>query len=400
MRTASLFIALIALIVASNASPSWASTACSWQSVPVWPGHLPGSQLSITSISAIGPNDIWAAGEGLSPGLAHWDGNRWSPVSLPDNLQLGYEESIAATADDDIWAVGWGYRDGPPGPYWLHFDGSEWTQDFLPLQPGEFLVAEATHVKAFSPSDVWAIGQGEMHGELLGSWVDHWNGSKWNSVAILPPAGAAGKNSYSLENIGGTSGSDLWLLGRIDSFPGAGLRTFIEHFDGGTWKIVPNPTVPNPHEFANPVLVDVYAKSTKDAWAVGVYYDSTHNPNGVSLTYTAHWNGSVWSYVPSPNVGPSHYQDNVLTSVSGSKVTDVWAVGGVTSGDDEIGLLGMHWDGISWRIVQRPEAMGVGTLRAIVDLSRNDVWAVGDQSLPRKGLGLLQAAFWCTPTTP
>jgi hypothetical protein len=77
----------------------------------------------------------------------------------------------------------------------------------------------------------------------------------------------------------------------------------------------PNGTLPTSS------LAGVVALSANDAWAVGV----TENQLLVSIkTLTLHWDGSVWSVVPSPNPGPDY---NGLDGVAGLSGGDVWAVG-------------------------------------------------------------------------
>ncbi|HEY5093712.1 MAG TPA: hypothetical protein VII69_01190 [Candidatus Eremiobacteraceae bacterium] len=397
MRIAHTLVGVLAVLFLWPTGPSMASNVCSWASFPMWPGHIPKDGETIGSVTAIGPNDVWAAGDALSPGFGHWDGVRWSILPVPGFDYLGFEESISATADNNIWAVGWGSHRFSTGPYALHFDGSSWTQDFLPLDPSLIEPAFATHVRAFSANDVWAIGWGYTPSDTIGSFVDRWNGTTWNSVKILPPKGPNGLDELMIYDVSGTSGSDVWLLGFYIFHNRS--HVFIEHFDGNKWSIVPNPAQPNPHLYHDPDLAGIYAKSPSNAWVVGSYSIPANNPNGqISLTYTAHWNGSIWSYVPSPSVGARH-QDNYLTAVSGSSTKDIWAVGYVVSGAALRGPLGLHWNGISWNAVQRPEEMGTGIYRAVVDISPKDVWAIGVQTTSSGTSGLLQSAFWCTPTT-
>src|SRR3954466_4464691 len=67
------------------------------------------------------------------------------------------------------------------------------------------------------------------------------------------------------------------------------------------------------------VLQAVDAVGPSDVWAVGHYQDF-----GNVKTLVEHWNGSVWSIVPSPNGGEF---TNGLLSVAALGPNDVWAVG-------------------------------------------------------------------------
>jgi hypothetical protein len=56
------------------------------------------------------------------------------------------------------------------------------------------------------------------------------------------------------------------------------------------------------------------------------------------VTLVAHWNGTRWTGVASPNPGGSF-----LNAVSALSPSDAWAVG-----YDNTGTLILHWDGTSW----------------------------------------------------
>ena len=116
--------------------------------------------------------------------------------------------------------------------------------------------------------------------------------------------------------------------------------------------------------------------SSSDVWAVGTYLNSS---NGLFFTLTEHWNGSTWSVVTSPS--PGSYFANVLTGVAAVGPNDVWAVGYYDANGGGRETLVLHWDGASWRLVPSPNsAIGYGNanvLNGVVQLSGNDVWAVG-----------------------
>jgi hypothetical protein len=71
----------------------------------------------------------------------------------------------------------------------------------------------------------------------------------------------------------------------------------------------------------------------------------TYNKNGTCgpqcQTITLHWNGCLWTRVPSPNRSPDL---NILWGVAIISRNDVWAVG---STDYETTLI-LHWNGTSW----------------------------------------------------
>src|SRR5207253_5161606 len=89
------------------------------------------------------------------------------------------------------------------------------------------------------------------------------------------------------------------------------------HWDGTLWTIVPTPDLP-----LNAPLEGVTAIASNDVWAVGFQSDpGSLNSSNVIL----HWNGSAFSVVPSPNPGGNSV-DN-LHDVAAAAANDVWAVG-------------------------------------------------------------------------
>jgi hypothetical protein len=350
------------------------SSSCVWKPNSAW-GF---------SISAIGPSDIWSGGAGAVGGtkLRHWDGTQWSDVFIPLPQETTHGASVSATADDDLWAAGI-YKDssGNPQPYVLHFNGVEWSLHLIPSDNP--LEGDRVLLRAFASTDVWAVGAFRSGG--LGVYVgEHWNGSTWTQVQFRHPI-INGKQStdFEIDGIGGSSGSDVWAVGRVP-----GLKPLIEHFDGRAWTIVHNPSIGPSGASVEPAAI--FAGSPTDAWLVGLYFSrqvmGRFGP--AARTYAAHWNGQVWSYVPTPNFDwPSLNIDNYLLGVSASSPNDAWAVGSVGS-DEGVGELAMHWDGQNWSTQERPPKMGAGALFAVADLSANDVWAVG----------INNAEFWCSPS--
>src|SRR6266581_3390102 len=62
--------------------------------------------------------------------------------------------------------------------------------------------------------------------------------------------------------------------------------------------------------------------------------------SGMDATLTEHWDGGTWTVVPSPAPGTV----SLLRSVRGTSPSDVWAVGEYSDGTMNKTLT-MHWDG-------------------------------------------------------
>src|SRR5207302_2064805 len=110
----------------------------------------------------------------------------------------------------------------------------------------------------------------------------------------------------------------------------------VEHWDGRMWSLVPTPYPPGTSWAFNGVA----AVSANDLWAVG-YNGDTYR------TVVEHWNGSAWSVVPNPSLGTS----SGLNGVAAVSANDLWAVGYYF--DDSLGYqtLVEHWNGTSWSVV-------------------------------------------------
>ncbi|HXJ66009.1 MAG TPA: hypothetical protein VNN79_19795, partial [Actinomycetota bacterium] len=105
-----------------------------------------------------------------------------------------------------------------------------------------------------------------------------------------------------------------WAVGSYNVPPVS--QTLIEEWNGTAWHVQqsPNANTSTPND-----LEGVTATSTKDAWAVGLFFTS----GSVARTLTEHWNGTAWSLVPSPSPGTG----DDLSGVDAVSSTDVWAVG-------------------------------------------------------------------------
>lgn len=146
-----------------------------------------------------------------------------------------------------------------------------------------------------------------------------------------------------------------------------------------SWTVVPSP--PSDGGFFNAVS----ARTDTDAWAVGDLSATT--------PLTARWNGTAWSQVPGPTVTGA--RNTVLNAVAAASATDAWAVGRAT-----VSLitssLAAHWNGTAWSVVSTPEVSG-SVLTSVADISHSDAYAVG-QSEALHWNGTSWAAF--TVPTP
>jgi hypothetical protein len=187
---------------------------------------------------------------------------------------------------------------------------------------------------------------------------------------VLVPSPSPNGNGI-LTSVASVPGSTLaWSVGTYNA--DYHDWTLIERWDGTSWQVVPSP---NPAGSNHNILRGVTALAPDDAWAVGSYKPA----GGGTRTLVLHWDGVVWSLVPS--VDPSTYSE--LWSISAESKNSVWAVGHHYAAVGQQAPI-EHWDGIRWRAVKGP-ALGnayhllksVTVVRNAVPIQRPQVLAAG-----------------------
>jgi hypothetical protein len=180
----------------------------------------------LSSVFAHDTNDVWAVGwTGQEPNIKalalHWNGTVWSRVAFPTESGGSIVlKSVSGVATNDVWAVGSYQFFGLNGNLSLsarsyHWDGSRWTAVTVGLGGYSFLGG----VAAIATDDVWAVGEGTVFPQLNEFQVTyHWDGTKWSNITN-PDQGV-------LNSISASSTSDAWAVG--DGFVTPG--TYALHF--------------------------------------------------------------------------------------------------------------------------------------------------------------------------
>ncbi|MGA7733480.1 MAG: S-layer homology domain-containing protein [Chloroflexia bacterium] len=325
----------------------------------------------LSGVSAIAANDAWAVGHYVGENgydnmtlVQHWNGVQWetvpSPNVGPDPLN-NQLRGVSALAPDDVWAVGYFY--GllyVPHTLVQHWDGNQWS--IVPSPDGDSGANYLNGVSALASDDVWAVGYSYPSCCFTPRTLTlHWNGSRWDVV----PSPNIGSTNSNLTAVTAIAPDDAWAVGHYFDESANTLRTLIEHWDGSVWSIVPSPNAGVESD-----LEGVFALAADNVWAVGRY-----SAPGPDQTLVLHWDGSVWSIVPSPNAGSLA---NNLFGVAGSGPNDVWAVGSYFDENKTYTLL-LHWDGNVWSMESSPSPGSlINELRGVSAVSANDVWAVGN----------------------
>ena len=287
----------------------------------------------------------------------------WEVVASPNGgRQANSLSSVAAAADNDVWAVGWAFNAQLNAYHTLteHWTGTRWSLVRSPNATNGYNLLNGVAVVA--ANDVWTVGQA-ANGSTYSTLVEHWNGGTWT---IVPSPNVVG-NSNVLEAISVVSANDIWAVG-FSSDSNFNNRPLTIHWNGVTWSIVPSPSV------NDDILFGVDAVASNDVWAVGRSQEEAR-------TLTLHWNGSAWSVVPSPN---DSSEDNVLFGVAAVASNDVWAVGEACCHK----TLAIHWDGAAWSVFPTPDFDPNATnqvLVGIVALSSDNIWTAGQYIVPLQG---------------
>lgn len=342
--------------------PARAAGQSIFQVVPT-PNENPNNGLF--AVSASSANDIWAVGEAA----IHFNGTTWTAFPVPDikGDNNGTLEGVADISPTEAWAVG-NVGTSPRQEIW-NWNGTAWSLFPSPpfTAPGdEGLLFAITPISA---NDIWTVGSLVTDG--LGNFLfEHWDGTAWTPTTIA-------NGGAFLVGASSDATNDVWAVG-YSGFLGSDSATLVYHYDGTKWQHVASPTVGVSDE-----LYAVAALAPNNVWAVGTSIAALHDP---TLTLIEHYDGTGWSVVPSPNVGPaSANQSNRLFGITAVSATDIWAFGSYFAADgsgNQMTLL-LHWDGTSWTVAPSPDPEMGSILEDVLFAgvtTGNNVWIVGSQN--------------------
>src|ERR1017187_468571 len=267
--------------------------------------------------------------------------------------------AVSAFSPSDIWAV---------GQSTIHFDGAKWT-----AFPAAANTSSLGGVADISPTEAWAVGSANIGQGLTGQVIERWDGTQWN---VFPGPSFGAGDTPNLKAMTAISANDIWAVGSLLSDGGQILNFLFEHWDGRSWTATTR--------LANDAfLFAVSADATNDVWAVG--FQGPENDN--SRTLVMHHDGTSWKTVPSPSVGSGASQLNGVLALAPN---NVWAVGFSTpvAPPKRAPTLTLieHWDGASWTVVTSPNVgpksvYQSNSLQGITAVSTTDIWAFGSYSL-------------------
>ncbi len=343
----------------------------SFKVVPTPNGNHGTRNNSLTAAASSSPSDIWAVGQTT----IHFDGTQWTAFNAP--LITGDNTSnlngVVDISPTEAWAVGvTNINVANPGQVIEQWNGTQWNQyPNPPFNPGD--QPSLFGITAISPTDIWAVGNLLTGGtQLLETLFEHWDGTVW-TAQTAPFFGF-------LRAVSADAANDIWAVGY------SGNSTLSEHYDGTKWRPITTPNVGTGPNLLNAVA----ALAPNNVWAVGYSTASLKPPPGQfqvpTKTLIEHYDGTSWSVIPSPNVGPSsQYQSNRLLGITAVSPNDIWAYGSyfAASGSEFQMTLVLHWDGNSWTIVPSPSPhpgnFTADILWSGVSTGSGNLWLVGSE---------------------
>lgn len=182
-----------------------------------------------------------------------------------------------------------------------------------------------------SATDIWVVGSAKGGQGIV---LRH-DGTSFRDLTPKHPSWAVSPRAISCR-----TPTDIWLAGAN----GTGLAP-LWHYDGTAWT---------PHALSSTSgLTGVWAASSTDVWAIGILPASVYRYEG------GQWNAVVLPDALKPLSG--------FGAIWGSSATDVWMLGFGPGGVSFV-----HFDGLGWSI-----AKSNVSLRGLGGSGANDVWAVG-----------------------
>jgi hypothetical protein len=285
--------------------------------------------------------------------------------------------AVTAAGSRDVWAVGDYVSGGTAQALILHWNGAAWS-----LVPSPFINGlgnKLTGIKALAADNVWAVGVFEDFNSINHTLVEHWDGTRW-SVVPSPDRAVPGLSTNNvLLGVAAISATNVLAVGTyyttgVDSF-----RTLAERWNGQAWQIVASGNLFTTLGKDNNFLLGVTAGPTGTPWAVGAATLDVQTGNSAARStqpLIERWNGTSWRVVSSPNYLPNQ---GTLFGVARESGTNVWAVGGETTGTGHDVTLVEHWNGTSWsRVPSQNVGVSDNDLYAVdVNPASRTIWAVG-----------------------
>ncbi len=277
-----------------------------WDGTKWHPYVGPGKVRDLNAVDHVSSSDVWAAG---NEAIIHWNGSSWRMSYNPPGLYHVFN-SVAATGEDDVWAVQY---DIGTGSRTVHWDGSTWAEAGE-LNPDSYYTA----IDADQSDDVWAVG--------TNGFAEHWDGNAWTPFQA---------DRVDLSAVAIVAPDDVWMAGDNGALPPHSPQAAMWHWDGHALVPVDAPS-PGRSSGLNALTV----VSPTDIWAVGAMTPA----HGRTRALIEHWDGRHWHLRPAPNLSYAY----ALNGVSALTSDDAYGVGSIKDHRFHSSSVTLHWDGSDW----------------------------------------------------
>jgi hypothetical protein len=264
----------------------------------------------LSGVSCAAPASCWAVGERSSDAgfphdqVVHWNGRKWSLVSVPEPVGLtstGDNElfGVSCPARASCWAVGTSSRSDatPQLNQVLHWNGRRWSRVSVPT-PRPKGLSELFEVSCPSPSSCWAVGGHVITAGGANSTITvlnqalHWDGRRWSLVAVPDQDGTSQGAGNQLTDVSCPSPASCWAVGSSGNVGGKMIGgtelNQAMHWNGRKWSLAATPDPGGTGFLATNLLIGVSCASAASCWAVG-----DTGPGGANEALR--WNGRRWS---------------------------------------------------------------------------------------------------------
>nr|QEO74414.1 hypothetical protein [uncultured bacterium] len=293
---------------------------------------------------------------------------RWEMTEIPDTTYPTWMNDVVALPSGDAWAAGMHIREGGlfvPTVYatvvW-RWDGTRWN-DVSP-----YSVTASEHVSAITGSsgnDIWVMGRSGDNGSSEADGVaHHWDGQAWTTMTIPRDQGKP-----VVPNDATMVGGEVWAVGFVE-LAFLDTRAAVVRWNGSSWSKM---DVPLPA--GDSVLYGVRAAGPNDVWAVG--WTKARTSGAFTQPFVVHWDGTRWSRVPTPTSA----SDVSLSDVEIRGPGEVWVAGSEKwmnqnppPGPERPFVL--RWNGQSWTRTPTPTGQ-YRTYLSTLGLRDGQLWAGG-----------------------
>ncbi|MET7462272.1 hypothetical protein [Nonomuraea sp. NPDC005501] len=319
-------------------------------------GETPGAVLSPTPPISPAATASAAPITSPTPGDPIEQSRRWKDIKVPTLTRGSGMIEVQALAPRDAWAIG--FEDSADDELgWgvlMRWDGSTWARIPLPWHKLEFLSA----LDVDGQDDVWISA---------GSKLARRSGGRWTT---FEPFGIA--ENFFFSDIAVDKGRAV-LLGDGPELP------FVVHWDGRKFSM---------DSVGDGTRMNAVSFKSGHEWIVG----ATDHLKCEGVTPEIWHTGPAHTNWNMNDGNIPHIRGGVLKSVWQTDPEDVWAVGEISSSEQErdhqsgeciektrsnvlpVPLV-MHWDGVAWKRVELP-AWNV-SLTSVTAAGKNNVWASG-----------------------